>query len=662
MLVQFKKLLPHGILSAALSGALAFGAVACGSDETPNDMPPPTSGKVSRGVLATSNPAGRSNDKLLRLATNLQSTQSTFADIDVVTSIQSLSLDAAGDGYVTYDGRAMTGGIAVYPALRDASESAVLGGGARVIAGSKTELVAPRGVLALDALRLVIVADFGARDIKAYPLDARGDVAPSHVIPLGDEARSVWDITYDAASDTLYAAGTDGVALAYDDFSMTRGEYGPTRTITPTGLGNVQISVNLHGIVYIPALDLLILSDVGDPTSATDGQLISVAAASTADGNTIANLRVRGASSGLGNPVDLFYEGTNLFVAEKSGNRVLRFDALAARVGELDLEPELSLEVERVESIALGVRGGIGGGALLAVANPDGVEADAIVQLPFSLSAVSARLTDLGRVTSIESVALGADGAGFVSYASGPQGGIMLLDALDANTTGGTLGLGAGTLSGPLTTLVAPKGLDASSEVLIVADFGAKAIKVFGKEAGDVAPQWSTTDLGDATGSVWDLAYDAAADRLFVAGTDGSLLVYDDYLADRGAAGPTRTVRIAGAVNLHGIAYHAATDTLFLSDVGDTMSATDGQLFVLASASTASGAVTARAVIKGAQSKLGNPVDVALDGAQLYVAEKSNDVVLRFDGLAELTGTSDRPAAASTAVVKAESVVIIPAE
>ncbi|MGI9176123.1 MAG: hypothetical protein ACR2GR_12490, partial [Rhodothermales bacterium] len=57
----------------------------------------------------------------------------------------------------------------------------------------------------------------------------------------------------------------------------------------------------------------------------------------------------------------------------------------------------------------------------------------------------------------------------------------------------------------------------------------------------------------------------------------------------------------------------------------------------------------------------GNPVDVAYDkhSGSVYIAEKSNDVVLRYDGiLTQMNDLNNVAADASVSVTKAESVVL----
>ncbi len=634
---------------------------ACGGDDDNNNNNNNNNGtSFSKAALVTSNPTGRSMDSLIRAGAKLDTKVATLGNLDLLASIQSLTIEpTSGDGYLTFDALGMTGGIAVYTDLAEISADQLLGGAARVISGANTQLVQPKGIFVATTLNLILVADNGAKNIKAFPINATGDVAAMHTIALGD-TRGVWDIHYDATSDILWAAGTDGVALAYDQFSTSFGASGPSRTITPTGLGNVKVSVNLHGIAYDNTLDVLMLSDVGDAASATDGQLFVITSARTATGETQVTAMIGGAATGLGNPVDLVYQGGNLFIAEKSNNTILRFDGAAVLVGALGTAPTAMVSVDKVESVAVAAVGGIGGGALLTTSNPDGIDSDTIVQVPLTLTSIAATLSAVGLITSVESVTLASNGDGYLSFASGAGGGLLVIDDLanadaDADVSGGDR-----MIRGAATTLVAPKGLHASGSFVIVADFGAKAIAVFPIAASNNAePTFRTTNLG-GTRSVWDVFHDEAKDRLFAAGTDGSLLVYDAFSTARGADGPTRTITPAGGVNLHGVAYDAETDTIFATDVGDAMVTTDGKIYVIENASTASGTVTPKVTIAGATSKLGNPVDCAYDGERLYVAEKSNDLLLRFDGLAALDGMSDRAADASIAVVKAESVALVP--
>ena len=207
------------------------------------------------------------------------------------------------------------------------------------------------------------------------------------------------------------------------------------------------------------------------------------------------------------------------------------------------------------------------------------------------------------------------------------------------------------------------KGLDIvdSRGVVILADFAgagtAGAIHVVGKygDSGDAIFSVATADS-----SAWDVDYDPAADRLFVAMTNGTVRVYDNFLdgANPGSQTPDRTISL-GATNLHGIVYDAVNDILIVSDVGSPGDPNDGAIFVLANGSTADGTVTPVASNAGNNTSLGNPVDIAYDGNNLYVAEKSNNQVQRYDNIRSLTGMNNVAPSAQITVQAPESVSLI---
>lgn len=181
---------------------------------------------------------------------------------------------------------------------------------------------------------------------------------------------------------------------------------------------------------------------------------------------------------------------------------------------------------------------------------------------------------------------------------------------------------------------------------------------------GLVRPSLLTTiPVSVAGGRTWDVAYDGISDRLYAAMTNGTVAVYDNFISRATLAGlgsinltdahPTRTITpgaVTGgvsskiAVNLHGIAFNRESNQLVLSDVGSADSDSDGSLYVINDARTASDTasgggpaiVVPSRTITGAATLLGNPVDVLLrsDG-NLYVAEKANGggQILVFNGI-----------------------------
>lgn len=121
------------------------------------------------------------------------------------------------------------------------------------------------------------------------------------------------------------------VAVYNNIFTKASGSITPDKKVTIEGL------VRTHGITYSEDDNVMVLTDVGDATSATDGGIVvienwSSVMANTADGGTVAlssQKRIYGSSTLLGNPVDVSYDDdTNIiYVAERlnGGGQVLTF-------------------------------------------------------------------------------------------------------------------------------------------------------------------------------------------------------------------------------------------------------------------------------------------------------------------------------------------------
>lgn len=132
---------------------------------------------------------------------------------------------------------------------------------------------------------------------------------------------------------TLYAvADLASDLLVFENFfSNANGSILPTKRVTIEGL------VRTHGITFSAADNRMILTDVGSATSDSDGGIIvindfSSKIAATANLGTIAmsnQVRIYGASSTLGNPVDVAYDNVTkrIYIAERlnAGGRVLTF-------------------------------------------------------------------------------------------------------------------------------------------------------------------------------------------------------------------------------------------------------------------------------------------------------------------------------------------------
>ncbi|MEC8226107.1 MAG: hypothetical protein VX010_08165, partial [Pseudomonadota bacterium] len=161
-------------------------------------------------------------------------------------------------------------------------------------------------------------------------------------------------------------------------------------------------------------------------------------------------------------------------------------------------------------------------------------------------------------------------------------------------------------------------------------------------------------------------------DRAFVALTNGTIAVFDEVKSkwmsgmttitgeDRLITPASGGTAFAAPTNIHGIDYDPLSDSLIVSDVGSAADATDGKIYVINSAAMASGLTNVSVNIAGPASQLGNPVDIMYTGNDLYVAEKSNGLVMRFDNILN-SPSGDIAATVSYSFTAPESVAVLPA-
>ncbi len=578
----------------------------------------------------------------------------------------------------------------------------------REISGDATGLVAPKGIELAEDAGLIIAADFGDGDLKVFNASDSGNASPVATTALD---AAPWDVAYDPNTDRLFVAITDGTIGVFDSYLEDYGANGPSRLITPAQDGE-KISDNIHGVAYDSGSDTLVVTDVGAATTPdqpgfkTDGSIYAFLNASTLDGNATPDRLIRGRWTLLGNPVDVIFNGYDeVRIAEKANDVLLIFDdffapdapdgevmpdlvkpetkpeSLVAAPMDFDApepspepnpeptpEPTQNPDVTDIDDAEIEID------ALFAVSNAPESGDDFVVKLAPDLSE-SLGAFDTSDVTSNpENLTFDTSGNGYLTFDNGDtpsEGGILFVDGLAAQDGGEVEE--SRTIMGDKTNLVAPKGLDVVSSlgIVIVADFGAKDIKVFSTDAeGNAAPRY-TTDLGNDERSVWDLDYDPASDTLFAAGTDGVVLVYENYTEDyddgpEREITPTRAGEKASA-NLHGIVHVADQDLLILSDVGAATTPdqdgfdADGALYVLTDASSANGDVEVSARVRGPNTTLGNPVDITFDGETLFVAEKTKDSVLAFNNILDYDkGDWNIKPSTSVDVDNAESVALAP--
>lgn len=305
-------------------------------------------------VYASLNPAELADDAIVTLSTDMTETVNSFNGFEGITSVQSVAFDSAGTAYVTVDVAEGQGGIVVTEGM-GAAESMMVGMGTRMIGGMENAgLVSPKGLTIIEDLDLLLVANFGANNIKGFSLSAEGDVAPTVFIDnLGDTGGSIWDVHYAEEIDTLFAAGTTGALLAYANFSTDMGMSGPSAVIFPSNADGEAVTINLHGVDYDAATDTVIVTDVGSADDNTDGHIYAIPGASMANGNVPVSLHITGPESRLGNPVDLVFDGSGVYVAEKANDLLLYYANILDSTGMMDATATTSFEITKPESVTL---------------------------------------------------------------------------------------------------------------------------------------------------------------------------------------------------------------------------------------------------------------------------------------------------------------------
>ena len=279
-------------------------------------------------------------------------------------SLVYLVLDAQGTGYLTFDDGPNSdapGGVLVIQELQTRAERTFNPARDRLLTGSKVGLSEPKDLILVEDLGLLIVADFGAADLKVFDALGSGDTAPRFTVQeLGraasGDSRRPWGLAYDPAADRLFVGATDGALLVYDSFLLDQGEDGPSRVVVPTFDGRA-VSHNLHELLYLADTDTVVVTDAGAATTSdqpgfdSDGALFLIKGASEVSGPTPVSLWLHGPDSLLGNPVSVAARGDDVFVGENGLDLLLRFNGLLRRQGEVAVAPDAALSLVKPESV-----------------------------------------------------------------------------------------------------------------------------------------------------------------------------------------------------------------------------------------------------------------------------------------------------------------------
>lgn len=143
--------------------------------------------------------------------------------------------------------------------------------------------------------------------------------------------------------------------------------------------------------------------------------------------------------------------------------------------------------------------------------------------------------------------------------------------------------------------------------------------------------------------NLWDVQF--AGNTLYaVEDNSDTLAVFNNLLSNSdGVVTASQKVQVADIVRTHALYYSSESDIMFMSDIGDANSGTDGAIHIIqnfsaklsAAGSNGSIAVNDQIIIEGSNTQLGNPVGLAYDSdtQKIYVAERKVEggKLLAFD-------------------------------
>ena len=660
--MELNKTSQQKIKLSLLATAMVFALSACDGDDGTNGIDGVDGAPGQNGAPGQDGTPGFAAATFL-VANNGDDNRNTVTAIDQNANALSTVTTGANEGIVfTQSGALVQAGDSDLPLVRsfcgfDAQSNYMMNRG-HELTGAATGLVNPKGIAFAEEAGLIMVADFNGQKISVFGGQAAGDVAP--IAEIMTSAKP-WDLAYDEESDRLYVALTDGTLAVYDDVASS--DFAPSvmRSVVPSDADGNQLSINLHGIVYEPMSNRIVLSDVGDAAVADDGQIFVLDNVSTADGATVPTRVIGGATTQLGNPVDIILTGSDLRVAEKSNDAILVFSNIfngesgdvAPTLSTPSVKPESLAEFTELETMVDASDDGITTTPIrgLSVSSNPSTDSETTGQVAQYSAVLSSELSTFDSGMSIESAAYTASGDGVITFDNPDTstGGLIVVNRLKTMRDGMMYSDSYDhMIVGSETGLIAPKGLDISSDngMVFVADVNetTPAVRVFSPCAsGNVAPLLTLEATNGAR--PWDVDYDPSTDSAYLALTNGTVAVFEEVVRkmesgqtvitgeDRLIVPASDGTAFAAPTNIHGIDYDSQSDSLVISDVGSAADATDGKLYVISGAGSADGLANVSVNIAGPNSMLGNPVDLMLSNGHVYVAEKSNGMILRFDNI-----------------------------
>lgn len=356
-----------------------------------NDLASDTGATVDQVLaLRLTDDGGQPIAEVLRLqadlALNIGTLPRMFFNVDDDHTLEGLGMATNGDVYVS----TATAGTDLIPVLvpgdpsssvqvlNSAATNRLAIGGPTVSALrdrnytlSGTQEV--RSTLVIDEFGVLLVADGGdTPGITVHTVCGDGALLGGKITTndSGGNAKTPTDVDYDGERGDLYLSFADGSIGIYRAFNRylesliadpdTPNTPNTLLVVTPKVVdvtGNrVNAADDYQAIEYLPGLDQIALLTQGSESDTSDGKLFIIGrtpgfeASGLFGGDVDVDVNVSGPNSGLGNPVDLAFDGFNLFVAEKGNGLVMRFDDVAT-LATGDVAPVSTTALTGVEEL-----------------------------------------------------------------------------------------------------------------------------------------------------------------------------------------------------------------------------------------------------------------------------------------------------------------------
>ncbi len=229
--------------------------------------------------------------------------------------------------------------------------------------------------LVIDEFGVLLVTDGGdAPGITVHTVCGDGALLGGKIQTndSNGNAKTPTDVDYDGERGDLYLSFADGSIGIYRAFNRYLESLiaNPDTPNTPNTLlvvtpqvvdvtGNrVNAAADYQAIEYLSGLDQIALLTQGSDSDTSDGKLLIIGrtpgfqASGLFGGSVDVDVDISGPNTGLGNPVDLAFDGVNLFVAEKGNGLVLRFDN-ASTLSTGDVSPTSNTSLTGVEELLM---------------------------------------------------------------------------------------------------------------------------------------------------------------------------------------------------------------------------------------------------------------------------------------------------------------------